>query len=424
MSEQCRGFRQRLDAYVDGELDPADARVLEDHLAGCPACREVLAKRRGLDHALREGLLEEPIEPRFEERSLERVLKRIDQEPSPAWEPSRSAARPSPRFRWRWNLRWIAGAAVATAAVLLALRLGSFPLAPQKPPKVQVQTEPTLSGAEPKKAGTRSEVGGIAKTLPEGEPRDRGTPAQEIVQREDERQIEVDESGGAVEPEPSAPTFAPAREHLAEETTAPPEPGALFAEDTEEDEPTLRIRATPRPPAEEPVSVDEPVSAEDQDAAEEPVSLAELEVGEKKRSLPIESKAKVGKLMRSVTEPPERTSIHFDSAEPGESIDPAETLDASPDLRQRLVLAERRLRQRIPPMRRETEELALQWRTIGDLWEWIGRQEADREAFARAVEAYRLAAEIDRSAADLDSIRVQRARSRAGNESDGNRSPR
>ena len=34
----CEQWRGQLDAYVDGELDPADLRVLGEHLRGCSGC--------------------------------------------------------------------------------------------------------------------------------------------------------------------------------------------------------------------------------------------------------------------------------------------------------------------------------------------------------------------------------------------------
>jgi anti-sigma factor RsiW len=34
----CDNWTEKLDAYLDGELPPADARALAEHLRGCPAC--------------------------------------------------------------------------------------------------------------------------------------------------------------------------------------------------------------------------------------------------------------------------------------------------------------------------------------------------------------------------------------------------
>lgn len=42
---------ENLYLYLEGELGPYDARKLEEHLDGCPACREALAERRLLHEA-------------------------------------------------------------------------------------------------------------------------------------------------------------------------------------------------------------------------------------------------------------------------------------------------------------------------------------------------------------------------------------
>ena len=43
----------QLDAYLDGELEPSDARELESHLAQCPACTRFLDGRLALRSAIK-----------------------------------------------------------------------------------------------------------------------------------------------------------------------------------------------------------------------------------------------------------------------------------------------------------------------------------------------------------------------------------
>lgn len=38
----CNKYRKQLSSYLDGELSPSRAALIEDHLDECPACRSVL----------------------------------------------------------------------------------------------------------------------------------------------------------------------------------------------------------------------------------------------------------------------------------------------------------------------------------------------------------------------------------------------
>ena len=49
-----RRFRDRLSAYIDGELGPGQAEALEAHLGSCPDCRRHLEELRATVAALRD----------------------------------------------------------------------------------------------------------------------------------------------------------------------------------------------------------------------------------------------------------------------------------------------------------------------------------------------------------------------------------
>lgn len=55
-SKICLGCRSRMASYLEGDLDPAAERCLEDHVARCPDCRRELNDQkkflRALDSAL------------------------------------------------------------------------------------------------------------------------------------------------------------------------------------------------------------------------------------------------------------------------------------------------------------------------------------------------------------------------------------
>jgi predicted anti-sigma-YlaC factor YlaD len=51
----CRALLQELNAYLDGELDPALCDGIEEHLAGCRPCRVVVDNLRGTIRLYRHG---------------------------------------------------------------------------------------------------------------------------------------------------------------------------------------------------------------------------------------------------------------------------------------------------------------------------------------------------------------------------------
>src|SRR5947209_7075824 len=54
MRDDCARERERLSAFVDGELPPADARVVQQHLDACAACTRALEELRAVDGWVRD----------------------------------------------------------------------------------------------------------------------------------------------------------------------------------------------------------------------------------------------------------------------------------------------------------------------------------------------------------------------------------
>jgi anti-sigma factor RsiW len=52
----CKKIQMRLSAYLDGELAPAGAATVEEHLRGCPRCAAELAGLQALSLALTHAL--------------------------------------------------------------------------------------------------------------------------------------------------------------------------------------------------------------------------------------------------------------------------------------------------------------------------------------------------------------------------------
>ncbi len=99
-----------LSAYLDAELTPQEAKVVQEHLLDCAACREAYETLRAAKAALSQLPLAEP-PAEFWQRIREPRARRSS--PQPAW------SRPRAGRRLAWAL----------AAVLLVLTLAAFPLA-------------------------------------------------------------------------------------------------------------------------------------------------------------------------------------------------------------------------------------------------------------------------------------------------------
>lgn len=64
----CKTALNLLEAYLDNELDRADARALETHVDGCPDCRAALTKLDELRLALRDTALRYPAPQELRDR--------------------------------------------------------------------------------------------------------------------------------------------------------------------------------------------------------------------------------------------------------------------------------------------------------------------------------------------------------------------
>lgn len=59
----CEVLRDRLDAYVDGELSEAETRAVQGHLAACPRCAGPVAFERALHIGLKRRLRDARVPP-------------------------------------------------------------------------------------------------------------------------------------------------------------------------------------------------------------------------------------------------------------------------------------------------------------------------------------------------------------------------
>lgn len=104
---RCQRAQQWMAASVDGELSPRRSRVLDGHLASCPACRGELSATERMLAALEALPAEAPVSASLEQVTLRRVRLAAADE-----------AERTPASRWRvWMPLPVF--ALATAAVLV-----------------------------------------------------------------------------------------------------------------------------------------------------------------------------------------------------------------------------------------------------------------------------------------------------------------
>ena len=81
----CETTLPLLEAYLDNELDRADAREVEAHLDTCEACRNALGKLDDVRRALRDGALKFTAPPGLRERIAATQLANADRTHRPRW---------------------------------------------------------------------------------------------------------------------------------------------------------------------------------------------------------------------------------------------------------------------------------------------------------------------------------------------------
>lgn len=149
--DPCEQWEEQLSALLDGELDEAERRALEEHLSGCAACREYLADLT----AIREAMEVVPAPEGFAQSVADRVAHT-----------EQDAGRKVIPWR-RWGLL-----AACCALALLGL-WRSRADAPSAPVPASARSAAVESGADLPEA--RSDVPEEARACPGGADGEDGT---------------------------------------------------------------------------------------------------------------------------------------------------------------------------------------------------------------------------------------------------------
>jgi anti-sigma factor RsiW len=138
LNPACWLVRRRLDAYRDGELDPAVAAKTDDHLAGCGDCAAELTSLGRLHSALALDLAEPP--EAVWDAFWPQVRARM------------AATEPEPRSRGVWPSIWAhprlaVGSVLAAAALVVLTVFGPWATGPvPEAPKAMPPPAPIASG--------------------------------------------------------------------------------------------------------------------------------------------------------------------------------------------------------------------------------------------------------------------------------------
>lgn len=154
----CDEALELISARLDGVITPQEAELLEEHLAACPACRDLLADLEGVHEAMPGLWVEPPAD--LKDRIMDRI-RSDNVTPLPA--------RPVRKVRWKG---WAALAAVCAVALLGAgsLRYLNGNLAGGST-GAAAPMEAAADAAAAQEAGAAAEAGGdgyAPSSAPEG----------------------------------------------------------------------------------------------------------------------------------------------------------------------------------------------------------------------------------------------------------------
>ena len=114
---RCRDFENKLEAYLDGTLEPTGRNAFEEHIKTCERCHSAVERRQSLL-----TLLNNTSVPPLPEGFANRVMATAKQHVSSSETSMIVRFRPAPRHTLLWSPMRLP----AAAALILGLLLGVF----------------------------------------------------------------------------------------------------------------------------------------------------------------------------------------------------------------------------------------------------------------------------------------------------------
>jgi negative regulator of sigma E activity len=212
----CVDAAERITALVDGELPAAEARLLEEHLAGCAACREARAAEEGIAARLRAA--PRPALPAGFARG---VMDRVASAPAPG----EAASEGEPARILPFAPLWVAAVAVAAAVVAMVIVGPGGEVRHLGAPKVDVASVPTPA------ADPAARVAGEAREATDARPPESAVLARPRDGDADDARARAPAAPAAPAPAPAAGPAAPGRQEAKDGPANPAEGAGAAAGD-------------------------------------------------------------------------------------------------------------------------------------------------------------------------------------------------
>ncbi len=127
---ECRTLSDSFSAFLDGELEVSERRQVEEHVGGCPDCREELDSL-----AVSYRILDETVDP-LPLKAESALWQVVEAEVAPRRSPRREMRSSRP---WWQRLMWLPVSAVAVLVALVILVPSQVD--PQPGPEIRLQFE-------------------------------------------------------------------------------------------------------------------------------------------------------------------------------------------------------------------------------------------------------------------------------------------